>query len=131
MAAVIRFIINALVFIIVVSTVYIFGLFFHIIPLEYTPQVLFKEQFQATKMRLAESKAGLGKNLYNILNNLEKSYNPQPKQAEPASTTDGTATDQQAAPEQQEEKDPIARAREAAQQYQDAIDRQQKALDSY
>lgn len=84
MGAVVRFIINLIIIAIIVVGLYIVGLMFHIVPLAYTPQVMFKDQYNAFKAKL---KADPGKkNWYDFLDSMEKSYKPKDKNAAPAPT---------------------------------------------
>lgn len=76
--AIFRFIINLIIFLIVVSAIYILGLMFHFIPLAFTPQVMFKDTYASMKASMKTSDSGFKKNVYEFMDTMETSYTPKP-----------------------------------------------------
>lgn len=87
MGSVFRLIINLLIVVIVVCALYILGLMFHVVPLQYTPQVVFKDSYRNFKTSLKDSNSSFAKSVYGFLDTMDKSYQAEGHTKSAAVTT--------------------------------------------
>ncbi len=153
MARLLKFLLKLVVYGLILLSVYLVALYFTIVPKDWTPRALFKQEYLQFKLDLSiraldqDALASVAKYAFDFLNKIDEAYQQSPDagtaggSAAPASTapasqpTDGSApgaaapgTDPNAQP--QEQKSAVDKARETMDQYQKAIDNQQKVLDS-